>query len=165
MKSKPLVYLLGFLVLCIWGVIVYRVFLSVHEEGDDQVQLPGSGRVKKASVPKLYPDTFKLRLNYPDPFTGALAKMPDTAGKKNSVRKMTVPGPPPVLVVNPVLQMKYLGFVADGKGNRRVAIMSYLGAEMMMNENDTLKGVKIMVIKKDVVMVKYHGKTTLIKTE
>ncbi len=45
-----------------------------------------------------------------------------------------------------------------------LAIMSYQGAEMMMNESDTLKGVKIMVIKKDANMVRYHGKTTLIKT-
>ena len=79
--------------------------------------------------------------------------------------KTSVPGPTLVQAPNPVLQMKYLGFVADGKGNRRVAIMSYQGAEMMMNESDTLKGVKIMVIKKDAVLVRYHGKTTLIKTE
>ena len=165
MKSKPVVYLLGFLVLCIWGVIVYRIFLSVHEEGDNRVQLSGGGEVKKISVPKLYPDTFKLLLNYTDPFTGALAKMPDTAGMKNPVKKISVLVPPPVQAPNPVLQMKYLGFVADGKGNRRVAIMSYQGAEMMMNESDTLKGVKIMVIKKDAVLVRYHGKTTLIKIE
>ncbi|WP_285060252.1 hypothetical protein [Pedobacter ginsengisoli] len=165
MKSKPLVYLLGFLVLCIWGVIVYRVFLSVREKGSDRLQLASTGKINKVPVPKLYPDTFKLLLNYPDPFTGALAKMPDTAGIKNLVGKTTVPGAAPVQAPDPVLQMKYLGFVADGRGNRRVAIMSYQGAEMMMHESDTLKGVKIMVIKKDGVLVRYHGKTTLIKTE
>jgi len=165
MKSKPVVYLLGFLVLCIWGVIVYRVFLSVREEGSDQLQLAGTGKINKVSVPKLYPDTFKLLLNYPDPFTGAPVKMPDTAGIENRVSKVRVSVPAPVQAPDPVLQMKYLGFVADGKGNRRVAIMSFQGAEMMMNESDTLKGVKIMVIKKDGVLVRYHGKTTLIKTE
>lgn len=166
MKSKPVVYLLGFLVLCIWGVIVYRIFLSAHEEGDDRPLLADGGKPKKFSIPKLYPDTFKLLLNYPDPFTGALAKMPDTAGMRSRVKKIAAVGMLPVQpMLNPVSQMKYLGFVADGKGNRRVAIMSYQGAERMMKESDTLKGVKIMVIKKDAVMVQYHGKTTSIKTE
>lgn len=164
MKSKPLVYLLGFLVLCIWGVIVYRIYISVHEVEGGQGTGTSTAMPQKLKLPKLYPDTFPLLLDYPDPFTGAVVKEPDTA-KRVPVKKSMVTVPPLQVPVNPVTQMKYLGFVSDGKGDNRVAIVGYQGSEKMLKEGDTLQKVKVMAIQKNTLVLQYKGKNTTIKTE
>ncbi|MES2457418.1 MAG: hypothetical protein V4594_17815 [Bacteroidota bacterium] len=166
MKGKPLVYLLGFLVLCIWGMVLYRVFVSVHEETGIQSDLTATAPLKKTALPKLYPDTFHLILDYPDPFSGAPVKLPDTSVSGKVVIK---PAQQPQQVVpvpqNPVQLLKYLGFVSDGKGNQRVAIVSFQGTERLLKEGDTLKRIKVINIKKDALVLSYQGKTTSIKTE
>jgi len=166
MKGKPLVYLLGFLVLCIWGMVLYRVFVSVHEETGIQSDLIATAPLKKSALPKLYPDTFRLILDYPDPFSGAPVKLPDTSSQKKAAlrpdHQLLQPVPIPQ---NPVQLLKYLGFVSDGKGSQRVAIVSFQGTERLLKEGDTLKRIKVINIKKNVLVLSYQGKTTSIKTE
>jgi hypothetical protein len=165
MKSKPLLYLLALLVLCIWGLIIYRIYLSVHDKGADDGETASATVVKKIKVPKLYPDTFKLMLDYPDPFTGEAVKTPDTARRKALTKKELGLAVPATSVIDPVSQMKYLGFVSDGKGANRVAIIGYQSSEKMLKEGDTLSKVKIIKIGKEAVRVAYGGKTRLLKTE
>jgi hypothetical protein len=165
MKSKTLLYLLALLVLCIWGVIIYRIYLSVHDEGADDGEMASATVVKKIKVPKLYPDTFKLMLDYPDPFTGEAIKAPDTVRRRTLVKEQPGPAVAAVPVIDPVSQMKYLGFVSDDKGANRVAIIGYQGSEKMLKEGDTLSKVKIINIGKEAVRVGYASKTRLLKTE
>lgn len=165
MKSKPVIYLLGFMVLCIWGIIVYRIYVSVHGDATDGLPISRTEKLKKEKVPKLYPDTFKLLLDYPDPFTGAAARKPAAIRPLARVSGVVPLLKPAIPALNPVQQLKYLGYVANGKGDRLVAIVSYQGKEKMMKEGDTLKQMKVLKIKKDAVMVSYQGKKALIKTD
>ena len=164
MKSKAAIYLLGLLVLGIWGVIVYRIYLSVHAAEHDAGVFT-TPPLKKEKVPRLYPDTFSLLLNYPDPFTGETMKTSDTVTLGTIIRR-----PPGKVLLrapaaNPVSEMKYLGFVSDAKGSNRVAVISFRGTEKMMKEGDTIQKVKILTIKKTGLVLQYHGKITTIKTE
>ncbi len=69
MKNKKLTYFLVFIVLVVWGMIVYRIFESVGGNDDDNLQATSGKMVKEPyndfSIPK---DTTHLLLNYRDPF-------------------------------------------------------------------------------------------------
>src|ERR1700744_4826368 len=76
MKNKKLTYFLFFIVLIVWGLIIYKVFISVGGD-DDPTPVASSKSAKEPyndySTPK---DTSKLLLNYRDPF--GLVKFKDT---------------------------------------------------------------------------------------
>ena len=68
MKNKKLTYLLGAVVLAIWGLIIYRVYVAVKGNDDD---MP-TGQVTTSKEPyndyTIPRDTTRLLLNYRDPF-------------------------------------------------------------------------------------------------
>lgn len=163
MKSKSIVYLLVFSVLGIWGVILFRVYLSVSDKDDTVLPEVSTLPSRKAEVPKLYPDTFKLLMNYRDPFTGTPAIKNDTSNiNSRKVPLTSLPVPPEI---NPALQMKYLGYMMDKKERNRVAIISYNGREKMMRKGDTSGGVTLTAIQKQGVMMRFKGKMITIKAE
>lgn len=163
MKSKSIVYLLVFSVLGIWGVILFRVYLSVSDK--DDIVLPSAGALplRKADVPKLYPDTFKLLMNYRDPFTGTPAITKDTSDINS--RKAPLTSLPAAPEINPALQMKYLGYVRDRREKNSVAIIIYNGKEKMMKKGDTIGGITLTAIQKQGVMMRFKGKMVTIKAE
>ncbi|HKG08720.1 MAG TPA: hypothetical protein VKB19_19780 [Pedobacter sp.] len=161
--KKPLVYVLGIAVCCIWGLVLHRVFAGHGDEADGNLPARTKGTTDKRTLPKQFPGNFSLLLNYPDPFTGEASRVADTAKtkmKRSAIIPAAIPQTP-----DPVEQMKYLGFVADGKGNKKVAIISYQKQEKMLKEGDTISEVKVIAIGKDAVMVSYKGKTRRLKTE
>lgn len=162
--KKPLVYVLGLAVCCIWGLILYRVFAGQGNDGDEGRIMPVAQGNAKRPLPRQFPDTASLLLNYPDPFTGEVPVVRDTLKIKAGGR--IIPAPPPEAPPpDPMEQVKYLGFVADGKGSRRLAIVSYQGQEKMLKEGDTIGAVRIMTIKKDAILLRHGQKMKLIKTE
>jgi len=163
MKSKPIIYLLAFSVLGIWGVILFRVYLSVSDKEEVLVSGAGTLPLRKADIPKLYPDSFKLLMNYRDPFTGAAAIEKDTSNSKT--RSLPLTSLPVQPEINPALQMKYLGYVRDRKEKNSVAIISYKGREKMMKKGDTIGGVTLTDIQKQGIMMWFNGKMITIKAE
>lgn len=163
--KKPMTYLLGIAVLSIWGLIGYRLFAGSAEE----LPLPGAGKdlsAKTVALPQVMPDTFNLLLNYPDPFTGEKPKSRDTAVRP-PVREARTTGPsaPMAVVKDPLDQVKYLGYVANGNGKERVAIVRYHGQEKMLKEGDTLGKIKVLEIKKERLMLGHGARRKLLKTE
>jgi len=161
MKSKNMVYFLGFIVLGVWGMVLHKIFLAVQDK--DEVELVVNTRMaNKLSVPYQYPDTFKLLLNYPDPFTGQIQKVADTAIKltKQPRKEIIVP-----VVLNPFAEVKYLGFVSNGSGQRRVAILSYKGEEKLLKEGEMLHNIKVLKIENNTVKVSNKGTIKLLKKE
>jgi len=163
MKSKSIVYLLVFSVLGIWGVILFRVFLSISDKDNDVMYRASVLPSRKTDVPKLYPDTFKLLMNYRDPFTGTPAIKKDTSNINS--RKMPLTSLPLPPEINPAGQMKYLGYVRDRREKNSVAIISYNGKEKMMKKGDTIGGVTLTAIQKQGVMMRFKGKMITIKAE
>ena len=161
MKSKTIIYLLGFSVLCIWGIILFRIFLSMGDKGGETNLANKAMPVKKAGIPKLYPDTFTLVMDYPDPFTGVVAISNDTS----KIRVTQHAAQPIEAQINPVHEMKYLGYVRNGQGRNGVAIISYNGKERMMEKGDTIVGATLTSIQRNMVGMRYKGRTTIIKAE
>jgi hypothetical protein len=161
MKSKKAVYFLAFLVLGVWGMILQKIFLAMQNKDGDKVAV-NTQIASKLSVPYQYPDTFKLLLNYPDPFTGQLQKHPDTAVRsKTEVRKIVHT----MDRQDPFEGVKYLGFVADGSGKRRLAILSYNGEEKMLKEGDLLHGIKLLKVENSAIKISSGQVIKLIKKE
>lgn len=149
MKSKKAIYFLAILVFGVWGMILRKILLAMQNEDSDKVAV-NTKMVDKLSVPYQYPDTFKLVLNYPDPFTGQLPKRPDTTVKPNAEIRNEVPTMAPL---DPFEGLKYLGFVADGSGKRRLAILSYKGEEKMLKEGDLLHGIKVLKVENSAIKI------------
>ncbi|HKG05290.1 MAG TPA: hypothetical protein VKB19_02475, partial [Pedobacter sp.] len=150
----------------VWGMVLYRVFASVWADEQNIVSPVNAHLSKKMPLPEVMPDTFELLLNYPDPFTGETPEVIDLNPKgTGKLRQNATANLPQVTPFNPLDHMKYLGYVADGKGNHRVAIISYQGQERMLKEGDTISRVKIIKIGKNAATASYAGKTRLLKTE
>jgi hypothetical protein len=161
MKSKKAVYFLGVLVLGVWGMILQKIFLTMQNKDGDKVAV-NTKVVGKRSVPYQYPDTFKLLLNYPDPFTGQLPKRQDTTVKPKAEIRNEVQTMAPV---DPFESVKYVGFVADGSGRRRLAILSYKGEEKLLKEGDMLQGIKVLKVENSAVRISSGRAIKLLRKE
>jgi hypothetical protein len=161
MKSKNMVYFLGFVVLGVWGVILQKIFLAMQIKEEGEV-IVNTTMPNKLSVPYQYPDTFKLLLNYPDPFTGQVQKLADTAIKqrKQAIKEVLIAAIPSILN-----EVRYLGFVANGSGKRRVAILSYKGQERILKEGDMLLNIKVLKVENNTVKLSSNGTIKLLKKE
>lgn len=98
-KNKKLTYFLICAVAVVWGVILHRVFFNNTEE--DYVLKNPSAMAKHEPYDQyvLKEDTFKLALNYKDPFLGGMA--PASTEKPESAvfntASFVAPPPSPVL--------------------------------------------------------------------
>lgn len=166
-KSKGMLYGLGFLVLGIWGLVVYRLFSAVQGTDDVAVKVAPVPFTARQDLPAAMPDTFRLLTDYPDPFTGEAAIKPDTVKRRPVAAGGAISAAPPAVVMpNPLEQMKYLGFVSGGKDARQsVAIISHNGREKMMRIGDTLAGVRLLDIGLNAVRLKYRKEIRTLKTE
>lgn len=163
--KKALIYLLGFLVVCIWGLIIMRVYATV---GDDEAAttVSGSQSALKTYVPIMQPDTFHLQLNYADPFTEQeLVPVIESEIGGNVVAPGNQAMVRPVLAAPPVnpVTTKYLGYIWNAENKKKIAIMNQDGKEMMIEEGGTAGQLELMVVTADSVKVKYKGKTSFIR--
>ena len=162
--QKAMVYVLGFLVVCIWGIIIVRIFSAVGDEDGFTTSDLQQVKSVKVQVPVLQPDTFQLQLNYPDPFL-SISKVPDVA---EDIVPVALPAAhvndfqaKPVLpVVKPVV-IQYLGYITGDK--QKIAIMNQDGQERMMTEGQLSDQLQVLAIAADSVKIKYKGKTSFIR--
>ncbi|ACU03325.1 hypothetical protein [Pedobacter heparinus] len=163
--KKALLYLLGFLVICIWGIIIMRVYAAV---GTDKALLPAlniAGDTIKTHVPVLQPDTFQLQLGYADPF-----KELETEGQQSAVSVAQVAAgtvqpirPVPAAPMLKPVNTRYLGYVWNAGNRKKVAIMNQNGRELMLEEGGLIDELQLISISSDSVKVKYKGKTSFIR--
>jgi len=140
----------------VWGIIFYRVFAKVDEEQD----LLPKGIVKRVQYFKLVDhqhDTIQLSLDYGDPFL-----QPSKVEMDRSVHES--PGQdlqPRRLEITPAKPMvnwtgiQYIGRIFNSQTNKNIAIININGKEAMLNEGETMHGLKFMAQTGDSIKVSY----------
>jgi len=165
-NKKALLYLLGFLVICIWGIIIMRVYAAVGTDKEPLPALNGMGDTIKIHLPVMQPDTFSLQLNYGDPFKELESRVQESAvslvsqvatGPVQAIRPM--PAAPILIPVN----TRYLGYVWNAGNRKKVAIINQNGKELMLEEGGLIDELQLLSINSDSVKVKYKGKTSFIR--
>jgi hypothetical protein len=158
-KNKKLTYLLGLLVLSVWGIIIYRIFIAAHGE-EDNVPVAAAKTNKEAyndfSIPK---DTTHLLLNYRDPF--GLVKQKDTT--VIAIRKISYQKTP--AAVKPVTNwgfIQYSGYILNPGSKKLIALVSINGQNMTLSEGETKARVKLIRNLRDSIRVRFDGKTKCI---
>ncbi|GAB3909911.1 hypothetical protein [Mucilaginibacter boryungensis] len=158
MKSKKMTYVLGLLVLVVWGMIIYRIFTSIADHDDSKTASTAQSTIKEPyndySATK---DTGKLMLNYRNPFS-AVAK--DTVVLPK-LKSLINPKNLPQTVVNWGF-IKYSGFIRNPKSNKLIALMVVNGKNIMLAEGETAEDVKLLKNFKDSVKISYKNKTRFI---
>jgi hypothetical protein len=161
MKNKKLTYFLGFAVLVVWGLILYRVFDA--SGGDDNDSSP----VKSAPIQKeayndyeILTDTSHLLLNYRDPFSQGREK--DTAQiplKKLLVKNRILLPPKPAFNWGFI---QYSGYIRNPGSKKLIALVSINGKDEMFSEGETKDHVKLIKNLRDSIRIRFNGKTKFI---
>lgn len=150
-------YLLIVSVLGLWGLIFYRLAYNVSGEAT-------IAAVSKMKVPlvekKIFSirDTFKLLLNYRDPFSGVIMKEP-VQEEIDLALKVPAMKPEPVKL-NHII---YTGYIINPLSKRAVSIITINGKEQMMAEGVSIGDVKLLRNRKDSVQVYYKGRNYFIR--
>ena len=161
MKNKMLTYLLGLIVLAVWGLIIYRVFYAVSGDDDDDSPAVLSKAVKEPyndfNIPK---DTTRLLLNYRDPF--GLVSFKDTTATtvKISHHKVAVPSP-----LKPGLDwnfIQYSGYIQNPGSKKLLALVTINGKNEMLSEGEIKDNVKLLKNMRDAIKVSFNGQTKII---
>lgn len=166
MKNKSVTYLLGAVVLLIWGLVFYRLFSAVNEEDFSAPLSAYSGT--KAVEKNTDSDSFELINDYRDPFLGqwsgsmqsSLGENRPKAPRKKVVKSIPAPVTPPPIDWSFV---SYLGTI-HGKGSKKkLAILKLNDREMMVGNNDRIGDVTVLKVGKDSVLVSFQGVTKVLR--
>lgn len=163
-KNKKLTYFLICAVVVVWGVILHRVFFSKSEE---DYKIKESNAVIKHEPYDQYvikEDTFKLALNYRDPFLGEVVPVAEPKLEGTTTIKQVSFSPPPV--AKPLVDwsvIKYSGYIINPITKKTVCIITVNGNERMLAEGESFAGAQLLKNKKDSVLISWKGKEKYIK--
>lgn len=161
MKNKAVTYLLGAVVVVLWGLILYRVFAAVGGD-DDEVPVVNQVKAKEVyndfAIPR---DTSRLLLNYRDPF--GLVKQQDTAGPAKKMRSgpVTARARPAVPAFNWGF-IQYSGYIRNPATKKMITMVVINGQNFTMTEGNTRAGVKLFKNMRDSIKIGFQGKTKFI---
>ena len=160
-KNKKLTYLLICAVAGVWGIIVYQLFLK--DRGEDFVPRTAMPKQKHEPYDQYLPktDTFKLVLNYRDPF---IDKMTSSI-KESPVAVKTLPAIKPSIAAPPInwSSIRYTGRFVNPVSKKAVVIVTLNGKEQMMETGMVVDGVKLLKITLDSIMVSWQGNQKYIR--
>lgn len=160
MKNKKMIYILGLLVLVVWGMILYRIFAAVNHNDD-------SGIISVNQVVNKEPyddyaskkDTSKLLLHYRDPFDLVKDTLPIVNVKPISSSLNNIKITKPAMNWNFI---KYSGFIRNPNSKKLIAIMNINGKNAMLAEGESAEDVKLLKNLKDSVKITYKKQTRFI---
>jgi hypothetical protein len=164
MKNKKFILLLILSVAAIWGVIFYRIFAG----DSDVTSLPAAAALSKRSFSDSYQipadDTFKLSLNYRDPFLGG----GEASETEEEITVISGNSLLPITLVKPPANwnaIKYNGYIVNPSSKQVVSIITVNGREQMVSVGASVDGVKLLGNYKDSIRVLYqdHIKYILLK--
>lgn len=161
MKNKKFTYLLGLLVLIVWGIIIYRIFDTVAGDEGDFTPVQNMKEQKNANDYSAAPDTTRLLLNYKDPFR--LAKQADTV-----IKPIAQPVAVSPLISKPAFSwnfVKYSGYTRSAGSKKLLAVMSINGQSAILQEGETVAEVRLVKNYQDSVKVIFKGKTGYIRMQ
>lgn len=167
MKNKTTTYALLALVLCLWGYIVYKIYMGV--KGDD-VALPVAAAKSKPSKEKepMAIDNYELSLNYRDPFLGK-------QGASTVVSSAAYSGTPRPVVVRPRVAapavvsppkpqeaidwsvIRFHGIMKNPTTNKMISIVMVNNQQYMLGEGGVGGGVKVLKVYKDSLRISYKN--------
>ena len=157
MKNKKMTIVLILSVSAVWGIIFYKLFSA--SGGDDTYVL--SATVAPPAYESLddykLKDSFKLQLNYRDPFLGKQVR-PDTAASSGLKPASTQIPVRPVISKPPVNwgAIKYTGYITNPANKRIVSILTINNKEYMLSDGEAADGLKLVKSFKDSVKVSYQ---------
>lgn len=164
MKNKKLNYILIPLVIIVWGAIIYRIFNTVGNEpltytNQGQMQL-NSGNDKEAV------DTFRLMLNYRDPFLG---KMQNNENPSHGAvaKPVTKKAPAPVVSTNTQSvvwpSITYGGMIKNQNANKQFVFVQINGNVNIMKAGDVVNSVELLRITTDSIEVSFQNQKKYIR--
>lgn len=162
MKNKKLSWILLPGVLAIWAAIGWQVYaamksddLAVNEQALEQIA---------PTTKSVVPDTFKLLLDYRDPFLyDVVRKPPPTNSQSNNAApaaKKTLPPPPPAATW-PTLS--YAGLVRHSGSERSVGFLSVNGNSHFVKTGDAVEGLRVGKVWKDSVEMVMGKETRIVR--
>lgn len=156
MKNKKNIYILLPIVLLVWGGVLYQVFSFTAEE-EIKTVANHEFTIKPLKIKKR--KTFRINVNYRDPFLGKMYAPEKTLKKIPSSKANKKPKPQETLVW-PTIQ--YKGIISDIKDKKKVFILIIDGKNYYMKTGDTQNEVFLKEGDKESVYVKYKGNLNLI---
>jgi hypothetical protein len=167
LKNKKAIYILIPLNIIIWCYLGYSIYSGLKED-----DLPEISKAKSVNKLNDLKDTvsYKLRLNYNDPFLRESEKNKTYSNLYNvnngnntanvTVPKNTSPKVPKVEEVKPVPEIKYLGIIKNNTTGISTALVSINGKSYLAKKGDVIEGFGITNITNQVIELK-EGKSTI----
>jgi len=155
MKKKTINYILGFVVLLVWGMIFYKV-INAAWGGDDTIPAPPAAHLKEKVYDdfEVKKDTTKLNLNYRDPFKLSVAHPIDTTKRVAAVKAKIISIP----VRIDWNFIKYSGYIANPTTKKIISILVINGKSAMLSEGETAENVKLLKNMRDSVKISFKNK-------
>ncbi len=148
--------------------MIYRLFFA--DAGEDYK--PAFAAAKPVHEPydqyTEKPDTFKLALNYRDPFLGVPAKSTEPAVTPKTLSAadaalhaaLSRPALPPPINWSVI---QYTGRILNPVSKKVVSIVTVNGKERMLSEGEVFESVKLIKNKRDSILVEWQGKQKYIR--
>ncbi|WP_199119346.1 hypothetical protein [Pedobacter sp. ASV28] len=161
MKGKALTYVLMACVAAVWGIIFYRIYLSVAEDEPTIATAPTT-KVAYFKMVNHANDTVKLDLAYRNPFEEKnFVNIEEKADRSGPVTKIAAPQ-----MLKPQVNWSgiiYSGYISNPSSKQKLAILSVNGKETLLVEGQSANGLKLLKYLGDSIKVQYQGETKHIR--
>jgi hypothetical protein len=152
MKSNTAKYLMLFIVIGIWGSVLYRFIAFRNSDSSDKFQ---ASTIKLSQVS----DTFSLKLGYSDPFKiSSKSIKTDVSLKEISNRKIENEKK---IIVKELKSdwpnIRYKGGVFNEKRQSNRVIIVVNGSLQVLNKGDVILGMSLVYVSKDSVGIKLNN--------
>lgn len=150
MKNKKTSWILLPAVLLIWGIIGWKIYAATRDNPSADVLPRSTAEVapEKSDVP----DTYRLLLDYPDPFLATskpVATKP--SGTNPHIPKPKISTEPVAAAVWP--EIRYAGLVKSPKDGKVVGFLTIDGTSHFVKSGDAIGSVSVKTIWKDSALV------------
>lgn len=139
MKKKYNTYILGFVVLAVWGIVGYKIFSSPLELSDNSFRVVGNSDVKV--LEKTVIENFEIDGKYRDPFLGVAKRKVKKIIKKVEKPKVNFP------------RIQYTGVISGPKES--TFIIKINNSQYFYKVNDSKKGVRLLNANREQIEVEY----------
>jgi len=159
MKNKKFTYFLGFAVLIVWGLIIYRIIGTIATDDNTVMIAPVSTKKDPFNDYAVLKDTTRLTLNYRDPF--GLVPFKDTikaVSHERTAHNITLAAAPPMNWGF----IRYSGYIRNPGSKQLIALVQINGKSADMREGDVVDKVKLLKNMQDSVKILFNGKTKFI---
>jgi len=153
MKSKKSIYVLLPLVLFIWGTIIYKFFSYTNES----VYVVQDNEVSIKPLQIKQKDTFTIKMNSRDPFTGTLIN--EAVSKPNHIVTRTSQEGKEELIWP---MIKYKGIVSDVKDKVKIYMLIIEGRTFLMRKGQKENDILLKDGDKEMVYLKYKDDSKVV---